>query len=349
MRWMYAKQNPAENLNFGYKSADEVKRKLLTLYNGYIFFTTYVDKRDFPSDFNFLSENILDKWIVSKINHLVGVVEFNLDKYDMAKAASAIEDFFVNDLSLWYIRRTRKRFHSSINLRQADRKEAIETLYNVLLNVAKVIAPIIPFFAEAMYRELKIGNMPESIHLCDWPANTAENFTDLELEQKMDETRNIVSLALAERSANGIKVRQPLALLAIKNKESRIKESAELLELIKDEVNVKEIVFDGKIKKDVELDLNITKELKEEGMAREIVRFIQEIRKDIGLKPVDWILAHIDAPKEISGILEKNKNIIAGEAKIKKYVSGKEIGERAVEKELLLDGQKLLIKISKYV
>src|SRR3989344_2458749 len=197
MRWMYMRHNPADNFNFGYKAADEIKRKLLTLYNVYTFFGTYVVKKDYPAVEEIPTpKNILDKWIISKIGHLVKVAEFNLDKYDVAKAMLAIEDFFINDLSLWYLRRSRKRFHEEFS----GREEAIETLYYVLLNTAKVIAPAMPFFAEEMYQNLKTVAMPESVHLCDWP-KVKESETDLELEEKMDEVRNVVTMALAERSA----------------------------------------------------------------------------------------------------------------------------------------------------
>ena len=191
MRWFYMRQNPAENANFGYNNIGEVQRKLLILYNVYAFFSTYVEKKDFPTfakasvgkseDLKVNPLNILDKWIVSKLGHLISVVEFNLEKYDVAKAVLAIEGFFINDLSLWYLRRSRKRFHET----NSNRKEAIEILYYVLLNTVKIIAPITPFFAEAMYQSLKIKDMPESVHLFDWPESGDQ--TDLDLEQKMDE------------------------------------------------------------------------------------------------------------------------------------------------------------------
>ena len=130
IRWFYMRSNPAENVNFGYLLIDEIKRKLLTLQNVYTFFTTYVDKKDYPIDVKLTSENILDKWIISKLGHLILLVEFNLDKYGVAKSTLAIEDFFINDLSIWYLRRSRKRFHPSVDAKeQAKRKEAIETLY----------------------------------------------------------------------------------------------------------------------------------------------------------------------------------------------------------------------------
>ncbi len=331
MRWMYARANPAENLSFGYKAADDIKRKLLTLYNVYTFFNTYVGEKDFPKKITLKSDNILDKWIVSKIDHLIGVVEFNLEKYDIAKMALAIEYFFINDLSLWYIRRSRKRFHEN----SLDRNKAIETLYYVLLNTAKIIAPIMPFFAEAMYQGLKIKDMPESVHLCNWPEKEDKSQTDLDLEQKMDEVRNIVNLALAKRAEKAIKVRQPLAKLTVKNKKSKIKDSAELLELIKDEVNVKEIIFNDKIKSEIELDTNITEELKEEGIVRDIVRFIQDFRKEQGLKPEDKILVWLSVDKKIKLILENNKEFLLKEIRAKEITINEELNQKVLAKGII--------------
>lgn len=284
MRWMYARQNPAENLNFGYKVLDEIKRKLLVCYNVYVFFTTYVAKEDFPKfPLREKRKNILDRWIVSKIDHLIGIVEFSLEKYDIAKAVLVIEDFFVNDFSLWYVRRSRKRLHEMKE--QEERKEAIETFYYALLQVTRLIAPIVPFFAEQMYQNIKVEDMPESIHLWDFPKAEEKGSTDLELEEKMGEVREVVALALAERAANAIKVRQPLAVLKIKNTKSKIQNEDELLLLIKEEVNVKNIIFDGNIANEAELDIKITKELKEEGQKRELIRNFKDLRKTAGLAP----------------------------------------------------------------
>jgi len=348
IRWFYMRSNPAENVNFGYKALDEIKRKLLTLYNVYGFFSTYVEKKDFPQNLKINPKNILDKWIISKISHLIGIVEFNMDKYDAAKSVLAIEDFFINDLSLWYVRRSRKRFHEE----GADRKESIETLYYVLLSAVKIIAPIIPFFAEVMYQSLRSNlkiknqnskiNEPKSVHLCDWPEN--KNQTDLDLEQKMDEARSIVNAVLAERAVKGIKVRQPLASLKIKNQKSKIQNNDELLNLIKDEINVKKVIFDGNIKKEVELDTNLTKELKEEGIIREIIRYIQAMRKTAGLKPSDEILIYFSGSEKINNTLEKNKKFILKEIKAKDF-SPQDSSEKKWIKEVLVDGEKLLIKI----
>jgi len=345
MRWMYAKANPADNLKFGYNIADEVKRKLLTLYNVYTFLSTYVKKEELRDEvLNTISENILDKWIVSKTDHLISSVQFNLDKYDAGKATSLIEDFFINDLSLWYIRRSRKRFHET----SLDRSQAIATLYYVLLNTTKIIAPIMPFFAEEMYQSLRVGQMPESVHLCDWPALDDKGQTDLELEEKMDQVREIVNLALAERSEKGIKVRQPLLSLKVKNEKSKIQNDDGLLSLIKEEVNVKEIIFDSKLEKEVELDTNITDELKEEGTVRDIIRSVQDMRKTSGLKPEDRIIICFLGSESTNKLLEKNKALIQKELKAEDFCVGKkpEIIFDS-EKESLIDSEKIIISIKK--
>jgi len=378
MRWLYMKANSAENMRFGYTLIEESKRKLLVLYNVYSFFETYVKKEDFPKNLKIKTKparnasparqpdgshggghsdaggNILDKWIISKINHLVSVIEFNLEKYEVARAVSEIEDFFINDLSLWYTRRSRKRFHpltgsghsdsdeSSDSKRQADRKEAIETLYFVLLGIAKIIAPIIPFFAEKMYQGLKLKDMPESIHLCDWmePGSNA----DLDLEHKMDEVRKVVALALSERAAKSIKVRQPLASLKIKDQKSKIKGDEELLNLIKDEVNVEEIIFDGKIKKDVELDVNITKELREKGVVREVIRCIQGMRKELGLKPQDVVAVHFSDTGDLKEVITKNEEFILKEIRAQKYF-GQGPQVPLVDYEFEVDGKSIKVVI----
>jgi len=310
MRWMYAKQNPVSNLRFGYNIAQETRRKLLVLWNSYTFFKTYASEKEFSLESSD-SKNILDKWILSRLNNLIEKVTKSLDKYDAYKASLSIEDFFINDLSLWYIRRSRKRFHST-----DSSKDAISTLYSVLLNVDKLIAPMMPFFAEQVYSDLKTKDMPESIHLHDWPKSEKE-FIDLELESDMKDVRDIVALSLSERANIGIKIRQPLASLKIKDQSTKIKDNKELLDLIKQEVNVKEIIFDSKIKKEIELDTTITRELKEEGNIREVVRQIQSLRKKLKFTPKDKIIIYYEAEKELKKFLEDNKKNILSDTKAK--------------------------------
>lgn len=345
MRWLFAKQNPAENLNFGYNSAEEIKRKLLTLYNTYVFFTTYVKKQELSEKYlKAKPKNILDKWIVSKIDHLISTTEFNLEKYDIAKAVLSMEDFFINDLSLWHIRRSRRRFHEE----NPERDEAISVLYYVLFNFTKLIAPIMPFFAEEMYQQIRLDSMPESVHLCDWPQLKGEGQTDMELESKMDEVRFVVNLALAQRAEKQIKVKQPLVSIKIKNKKLKIKNEEELLQLIKDEVNVKNIIFDDKIKNEIELDVKITEELKEEGLSREIVRHLQDMRKNAGLIPDDKILISLFGQDKIIEIALKYKNFILKEARAKEiYTAQNSQIKFDFKKEFLIDSHKILLAIKK--
>lgn len=387
IRWFYAKQNPAENANFGYNNIEEAKRRLLVLYNVYSFFETYVKKEDFPVSLPIQPKNILDRWVASKLSHLVSMVEFSLEKYDIAKAVVAAEKFFLDDLSLWYLRRSRKRFHSSptnfesrkdgadLTLKKSsklvgdkkskDHREAIAVLYYILLEVTKLIAPVIPFFAEKMYQQLKTEKMPSSVHLCEWPK--IDDYADLDLEQKMDDVRKIVALALAERAAKAIKVRQPLASLTIKDQHSPLKNNRELLDLIKDEVNVEAIIFDDTIQSEVALDLNITPTLKEKGIVRDMIRFIQDIRKEAGLKPRDEILIALAGSEALQKVLQKNESFVLKEVKAKEMAISEITKEDVLEARapmlnnigaqpstknyfsalVTVDNQKLLISIKK--
>ncbi|GAI45010.1 unnamed protein product, partial [marine sediment metagenome] len=239
----------------------------------YTFFETYVSKKEIPNPKSQIpkSKNILDKWINSRLNRLITQVTQSLDNFDAARASSAIEDFFINDLSLWYIRRSRKRFQRP--RKEEEKDEAAGTLYFILLTLAKLIAPMMPFLAEEIYLGLKTKNEPQSIHLCDWP-KYYEKAIDDNLEEKMRKVREIITKVLAKRTELGIKVRQPLQGLRITN--YKLRREKELLELIKDEVNVKEITFGKTLK----LDTKISKELKEEGQVREFIRQVQQLRKN---------------------------------------------------------------------
>ncbi len=338
MRWLYSRQNPADNLLFGYKAIEEVKRRLLNLYNSIIFFKTYIKKETAFVKFSVKTKNILDKWIVSKLNNLIEKVEKNLDGYNPSAATTTIEDFFINDLSLWYIRRSRERFHEG----NPEKEEAAETLYNVLLSVIKIISPFMPFFAEEMYQEIKSENMEESVHLCDWTKANKKSI-DKELEEKMQNVRNVVTLALAERAEKGIRVRQPLASLKIRNLKSEIRNDEKLLELIKDEVNVKEVIFDQNIEKEVELDIAITEELKKEGQDRELIRTFNVLRKDNGLTPnlymnfaESTVVVH-NIPKFLEAVKAKEFKCVESEKWIKVEI----------EKEIITNGKKEYIGFKK--
>jgi len=244
---------------------------------------------------------------------------------------------------LWYLRRSRKRFHDD----SQDRTEAMSAFYYVLLNITKLISPIMPFFAEEMYQNLKTKNMPESIHLCDWPQLKEESFADLELEGKMDEVRNIVNLALAERSEKSIKVRQPIASIKIKNKKLKIEGEKDILELIKDEVNVKQIIFGAKIKNEVEIDTTITEELKKEGNWREYLRQVKEFRKELKMMPEDKPTFLTTA--NLAGFMNESEDYFKKEIGVKEIIEVKNENEMQVDakKEIVIDDKKYFIGIKK--
>ena len=334
MRWMYARQNPENNLLFGWKALAEIKRTILTLYNSFIFFKTYAGNErvglNLPK-----SKNILDKWILSKLNNLVKKATNDLNSHNPGRATTAIEKFFVEDLSLWYIRRSRKRFHKTNNTK--DRKAAIGTLHCVLLSLFKLMAPTAPFLSEEMYQHMRQKGMPESVHLCNWP-KAEQKLINHNLEKKMEKVRIIVASALAERAKAGIKVRQPLNELRIKNHELR--NERELLKLIKEEVNVKEMSFGRTLK----LDTKITPELREEGIAREIIRQINELRKKAGLTPKDKIsIQHYSTP-ELNRILEKHKKSILAQTQAKSL----SFVEKPIGQEIKIDQKSAWLTIEKH-
>ena len=341
MRWMYVKQNPVLNLLFGYNAAKETKRKLLTLWNSFIFFKTYIGEEKFLKDKNFpKTNNILDKWIISRLNNLIDKTTKNLDEYNSAAASAAIEEFFIEDLSLWYIRRSRIRFQKPKN--EEEKKEAVCTLYYVLLNLIKIIAPIMPFLAEEIYQELKIKNMPESVHLCDWP-KVEKKLINKQLEEEMVRVREIVNLGLKERALLGFKVRQPLEEIAVGNLADGLGE--ECKDLVKEELNVKSFRYDVVMKEKIRLDTEITPELKKEGETRDSIRNFKDLRKNQGLTNQDTIYGVTGPFKPPFDIVEIEKEVGAKEIKIMSLDEAKKQGY--ITKEIESDGKKYYIGIKK--
>jgi isoleucyl-tRNA synthetase len=277
MRWMYITQNPVQNLNFGYSAADETRRKFhLLLWNIYNFFVTYANIDNFKIRISkFETTNILDKWIVSKLNNLIKSVTKLLGEYNAYESSRLIEEF-VNDFSTWYIRRSRNRIGVYV-LEKADKENCYKTIYYVFENLTKIMAPFVPFISEEIYTNLTEN---ESVHLCDWPVFDKEKINE-DLEQKMIIIKKICELGNAERKTNAIKNRQPLAKCTISNIQADFQD--ELLDLVKDELNIKKIeILQGQGEVKVELDINLTQELTDEGEARDIMRRIQEERKKLG-------------------------------------------------------------------
>ena len=338
VRWyFYTANNPGDPKLFAEKDIQQTMRSFfLIFWNCFVFYNTYKAKTKSKT------KHVLDTWIRSRLNYLTQEVTEKLDSYDVTAAARAIQDFVVNDLSLWYIRRSRTRA-----------KEAAVTLRFVLCEVSKLSAPFIPFLAEHIFKSLGEKGSPStslraSVHLADW-SKVLKSSRSVKIEQEMAEARVLVAKALAERAKAGIKVRQPLQELKIKTpalpagrQKQKLRE--EILNLVKDEVNVKEIVFDAKLKQEVELDTKITPELKEEGMLREITRAVQGMRKDAGFVPSQKIALRYEGDQELVSLLLKHKIALQETLGIKAMEQG--IPESQNKKQLAFEEKSLWLSIT---
>jgi isoleucyl-tRNA synthetase len=302
--WMYSVNQPGDSKNFDEKTVLETQRKIITLLqNVFSFYDMYRDKT-VENDEAVLSKNILDKWIIARMNHLVSKMTNNIDNFDLLNPVRDLRDF-IDDLSTWYLRRSRDR----LKIESADKKEAQATLYFILKTTSKLLAPFAPFVAEDLYRKLRNEKDPESVHLSSWPEgpNVSEELFDMTLIEDMEKVRNIVTLGLESRQRANIKVRQPLGSLKLKQWHL----NDEFKELIKDELNIKEILVDPEISEEVLLDTFITPELKEEGDMREVVRAIQDLRKKTGLSPSEPITVSFSDDEKIKNLAEKYKTTIS--------------------------------------
>ncbi len=334
----------ADNLNFKESDVSDLVRGMFRmLWNSYSFFALYANIDGFDSKKkNEKSENLLDKWILSELHILIKEVNENMEKYDLARTARLFPKF-IDNLSNWYIRRSRKRFWKSEN--DADKDFAYQTLHTVLVELSKLMAPFTPFMSEEIYRNLVSSSQStvhgeESVHLADFPV-ADESLIDEKLNEDMELVRFIVTEGLRSRAEHKIKVRQPLK--SVTARPIRI----ELQEMVKEELNVKEYNSDGF--KDGEegffnmLDLSITPELKLEGQAREIVRFIQEMRKQAGYEVENHISVQFEGLDEV---FEKFSDLIAKETLSDSIEKG--AGEDFdLKKELEVDGKKILIAVKK--
>ena len=272
------------------KDVSDVSRKLAMLWNVYDFFTTYAEIDDIDSeDLNISSNNILDLWIISRAYELRNHITENMERYNLPAALETVLPF-LDDLSNWYVRRSRRRF--SKNDDKNDKLAAYSTLYYILIYVAHLLAPFTPFLAEELYQ--KMTGKDESIHLEEWPAPGKIN---QEVIDNMARTRQIITDALSLRmqksdTEDQIKVRQPLASLIYPG--DKLDDFYE--QIIREEVNVKKVT-QGKALK---LDKTLTKELREEGYARDLIRAIQSARKHANLNMDDHIKLSlsIEIPKD---------------------------------------------------
>ncbi|MDO8591001.1 MAG: class I tRNA ligase family protein [bacterium] len=286
--WMYSVNQPGEPKNFDEKTVDEIVKKVFNLASNVLaFYQLYAPAVNGQRSI-VKSYNVLDQWIIARLNQLINEVTTSLDSYKLLEPTRAIRDF-IADLSQWYLRRSRERFKGD---NVEDKQFALSTTRYVLLTLSKLMAPFTPFFAEHLYKA--VGGDRESVHLEEWPlVESRIKNQESRIIQEMGEVRKVVSLALEARAKANIKVRQPLQKLKIRSEKSKVSDER-VLELIRDEVNVREVLFDKAIKNEVELDIVITPELKEEGSVRELIRAIQDLRKETGLNPGDLAALLVD-------------------------------------------------------
>ncbi len=350
----------AENLNFSEKEVAEVARGMMRmLWNSYSFFVLYanIDKfKAYDLRFEIKPKILLDRWIISELHTLIKEFNQHMENYELQKAARLLPKF-TDNLSNWYIRRSRKRFWKSEN--DDDKNEAYATLYYVLVEFSKVLAPFMPFMAEEIYgnlvyRSQSISNEIKSVHLENFPA-AEEKLIDKKLNEQMRKIREIITEGLQLRARARIKVRQPLSALKLEISNDKLQK--EFIDIIKEEVNVKKIEFaegiegierkivvseDGKIG----LEIEISEELKLEGQAREIIRFIQEMRKKAGYEVDNKIKIWFDG---VSDVWEKFGNQIAKETLADSISSrlSSDNSDYDLEKEFEIDKEKVKIWIKR--
>lgn len=332
----------ADNLNFKESDiADSVRGMFRMLWNSYSFFVLYANidgfdlKKSKPS-----SENLMDRWILSELNVLAKEVNENMEKYDLARTGRLFPKF-IDHLSNWYIRRSRKRFWKSEN--DGDKNDAYATLHFVLVELSKLMAPFTPFISEEIYKNL---TGEESVHLADLP-EADEKLIDSKLNGNMGDLREIITLGLQDRAKNKIKVRQPLKRVMLGQKYSRVFD--EMLEgdlawnlILEEELNVKGAELDSKAE-GVAVDTEISEELRLEGMAREVVRFVQEMRKEAGYEVDNRITIWYNGLIEV---FDKFGDLIAKETLSDALNKGKS-DQFDLEKTFEVEGEKLQIWIKK--
>ena len=336
VRWyFYTSTQVGEN----YRTSDAVLKEtvqqfFIPLWNCYSFLVTYARLDRFDpalAQVPVAERHVLDRWLLSKLSGLVGAVTGGLDTYDAVEPARRIQRF-VDDLSNWYIRRSRRRFWKSQSDR--DKLAAYQTLYEALTALSRLMAPFAPFVADAMYRNLTDG---VSVHLADFPEPAPVQ--DPQVETDMARARQAVEAGLAARDAARLKVRQPLAGIALPGDPL----PEDIAAIVRDELNVKTLTF-GAL--EVQLDTVITEELKLEGLAREVVRAIQDRRKKIGLNVEDRIDTRYESDGMLSRALERHGDYIKTETLSVTLAPGRDEGFNG--EQMMLEGEQIWIGIKRH-
>lgn len=290
----------AESANFDEVELRTKLRNVVNpLWNSAKFLLTYAKSNNWVVGNYEASDNILDRWIIARLNETIKGLSTNIEDYLVPPAVRLIEEF-VDDLSRWYVRRSRDRISSG------DLK-ALSTLHYVLVEFSKAAAPLIPFITEKIYQHLVVDiadineNVPESIHLCDYPKFDEKIIEESKtILKNMKEDRDTVSIFLSQRSEKNIPVRQTLNSITTKA-------TVHYRDIVKDELNIHEI-FDQK--DNDELDTTITEDLRLEGMVRDMIRKLQDLRKEQGLSVSDKVNVVIEDTKDNREVIEKYKEDI---------------------------------------
>ena len=299
----------AEDYSLQDKNVGDVARKLSMIWNMYDFFTLYADvdgwewNGDLADPLDSLT-NPLDQWVVSRLHELLGHVTERMKAYDLPGALKPVLPF-IDDASNWFVRRSRKRFWKAES--GSDKSDAYRTLHYVLVQLSQILAPITPFLSEELYRKLTDG---ESVHLLDWP--TAGGI-DAPLIAEMQQVRELITLGLAQRAEIGIKVRQPLASAKVCGK-SPLSDEAFFSSILTEELNLKSVSFvlDNQAEAmTIVLDSELTPELRQEGLMREVVRYVQQARKHAGLEVDDRIVLHMTSSDADLNALLSNTELVS--------------------------------------
>ncbi len=333
-----------EDFSLADKDVADISRKLNMIWNMYDFFTLYASVDNWEWDGSLedpLSslENPLDRWVVSRLHQLASEVEASMEAYDIQKALKPVLEF-IDDASNWYVRRSRRRFWKSGD--DSDKASAYRTLHYVLSYLAIIMAPFTPFLSDEIYQKL---TGQESVHLCYWPK---AGEIDLELINSMTSVRDLITQGLAQRAESGLKVRQPLQAVTLHGVG---KLDSQLTDIVKEELNVKEVKIippSGEATElRAEVNTELTEELREEGIIRELIRYIQNSRKEAGLQVEDRISLLIESESpEITQAVISYKELIMSETLCEEFG---EVPEDAFETSVKITGLQVKISLSKYL
>ncbi|MDQ5943997.1 MAG: isoleucyl-tRNA synthetase, partial [Patescibacteria group bacterium] len=297
-----------ETAVFEQRSLLEAQRNVIQRFkNVQTFYSMYADVDGYSPSTSLVqpvAQHTLDVWVLARLNETIDAVTTAADRYDTQSLARSLSSF-LDDVSNWYVRRSRRRFWKSGD--DADKMMAYDTLWYVLAQTAKLLAPWAPFVAEDVWQQVTAGKLEPSVHLVDWPEAQA---VDTKVLTGMSLVREAVTVGLAQRASAGVKVRQPLQAVSVGMETSL---NPGMQDIIAEELNVKEVHAFKSAQLEVELDTQLTEDLQREGLARDIIRLIQVARKNAGLKVDDRIVLALEGDTTVMDALKVFEELILHE------------------------------------